>query len=156
MSNSYTSILPIFNSINFPTPTEFLTQNTANALYLAKTGGTVNSLSVLNSFKVNSNGTPFTNVQFGTYTNLNSTSINANSSINVSITFPSAFSIGSTPKVIVCNSTSATQGTITALQNLLVSAQQVNISGFSLNISNVGNTNFNGFLNVDWVVFRDT
>ena len=150
------TILPIYNEINFPSNGDFLTVQDGNK-YLPKTGGSVNSLSVLNSFKVNSNGTQFTNIQFGTYLNLSPTSIPSGSNINISITFPSAFSVGSTPKVILSNSSPATQGSIPALNYLLVSCQQVNISGFRLNITNTHpSVNFNDALSIDYMAFRDT
>jgi hypothetical protein len=107
--------------------------------------------------KVNTNGTPITNIQHGTFTRLIAKSITSGGgSANFTITFSSPFSVGSIPKVILCNSSSATFASIVALNYLTVSAQEVNINGFRLVITNLGGTSFNDFLNVDWIAYRDT
>jgi len=99
-----------------------------------------------------SSGTNFNQFQHEVWTR-GTTLITAGNVVNYTVTFPASFGSGNIPRVIIGNSTTAS-GT-PAVNYLLVSAQAVTESNFTICIANVHpSVNFNSSLSFDYIAFR--
>ena len=155
MSNPYSrpTILSIFNSQSFPSNSDFLTVQDGNK-YLVKNNGVVNNV------KVNSIGSNINVLQYFRWERLIATSISAGTSVNFNVSFPTALPdnapLVSNPRVFLTNSSYVAQGSIVALNFLLMTCQTITRTGFNINITNTHpSAGFNDFLSADIFVIRD-